>query len=146
MDRTRILHLACHGRYDKTDARGPYIHLAGESPEEQALTVADILSLRLADLDLAFLSGCHTGRTLHLGGDEMEGVHHAFLQAGARSVVACLWDIEDKATRRLVGTFYDKLRQGSPKWAALRDAQLEAMAAHPHPYYWAAFKLIGGAD
>lgn len=142
----RIIHLACHGRYDKDDPRSPYINLAGKTPEERSLTVGDILSLKLRGLDLAFLSGCNTARAVQLGGDEMEGVFHAFLQAGARSVVACLWDIEDKATRGLVGGFYERLRKGDAKWIALREAQLESLRQNPHPYYWGAFKLIGGGE
>lgn len=140
----RILHLACHGRYDIEGSRSPYIRLAGETQADWTLTVADILRLRLRGLDLAFLSGCHTARALQLGGDEMEGVHHAFLQAGARSVVACLWDIEDKATRSLVAGFYERLQAGVPKWVALRDTQLAFLRENPHPFYWAAFKLLGG--
>lgn len=139
----RILHLACHGRYDERQGGVPFIHLAGDDAGESALTVADILRLRLRGLDLAFLSGCHTARALRLGGDEMEGIHHAFLQAGARSVVACLWDVEDKATREIVSRFYSDLRRGGSKWASLRYAQVETLGQNPHPYYWGAFKSIG---
>jgi len=99
----------------------------------------------LAKLDLAFLSCCKTGQGRHKGCDEVESVHRAFLMAGARSVVVTLWDIEDAVTRRLVTAFYRHLAEGKPKAEALRQAQLAVLKMHPHPYHWAAFKLVGSA-
>ena len=49
----------------------------------------------------------------------------AFHLAGARSVVASGWAIEDNAARALMTRFYENLwKRGMSKNAALREAQL----------------------
>jgi CHAT domain-containing protein len=61
------------------------------------------------------------------------------------SVVASLWQINDKATAELMARFYDEIARGRAPAAALREAQL-ALSRDPrwsHPYYWAAFTLYG---
>jgi hypothetical protein len=66
--------------------------------------------------------------------------------AGARSVVASYWDVDDEATAALMTRFYRALwHHGSPPAAALRRAQLE-LRAEPRwrpPAYWAGFALLG---
>jgi hypothetical protein len=77
------------------------------------------------------------------GGDELIGLQRAFLYAGAPSVVASLWSVDDQATGMLMEHFYHNLRQGMGKAEALRKAQLAMMEEYPNPYYWAAFQLTG---
>ena len=42
-----------------------------------------------------------------------------------------------------MGGWYERLRDGEGRAAALRAAQLELKERNPHPYYWAPFVLIG---
>jgi CHAT domain-containing protein len=76
-------------------------------------------------------------------GDEQFGLVRGFLAAGARAVAASLWPADDAATAALMVSFYTRLAQGTPPAAALRAAQQQTREAYPHPYYWAAFVLIG---
>jgi CHAT domain-containing protein len=68
------------------------------------------------------------------------------MYAGAASVLASLWSVEDRATADLMASFYrDRLRQGLSAAEALRRAQLE-IAGQPSrksPYFWAGFSLQG---
>ena len=93
------------------------------------------------------LSGCQTGRNVVGGGDELLGLMRAVLYAGAASVVLSLWTVEDHSACRLMETFYGKLAAGWGKGAALRLAQREFIsnseANLAHPYFWAAFCLVG---
>jgi len=69
------------------------------------------------------------------------------LKTGARSVLASLWNVDDKATAKLMTGFYQQWQQNgfSNKAKALQRAQLELLktSEFKHPYYWASFVLIG---
>jgi len=76
-------------------------------------------------------------------GDELLGLARGFLQAGAQSLVLSLWDVQDSTTRDFMVAFYTRLQQGSSRAVALQQAMQEVRNAHPHPFYWAPFVLIG---
>lgn len=137
------VHIACHGQYSSDESLGSYLVLAPSADDDGILGVGEILDLPLNGVDLAFLSCCKSAHGRHKGGDEFAGVHRAFLFAGARAVVVTLWDIEDAITRKLVVSFYGHLKAGLPKSEALHRAKLEVLKRQPHPFYWAAFKLVG---
>jgi CHAT domain-containing protein len=81
------------------------------------------------------------------GGDEQLGLGRAFLAVGATSLVMSLWPVEDTATNELMQIFYESLLKGESKGGALRSAQYNLLrrsgSAHTHPYFWAAFRLVG---
>jgi hypothetical protein len=68
------------------------------------------------------------------------------MYAGASSVVASLWSVDDEATAELMKRFYaNMLQHGMMPAAALRAAQ-NSIRQEPQwrsPYYWAAFTLQG---
>ena len=98
------------------------------------------------------LSGCETGRG-RLHGADMIGLASGFLAAGARSLLVSLWRVDDRATAGLMRVFYQALRAGRGRAAALREAQLallnsgrthtDAIGLYRHPAYWAPFILLG---
>ena len=66
--------------------------------------------------------------------------------AGARAtIVSSLWSVDDKATAELMRAFYGNL-QSAGKRDALRQAQLKTRETFPHPFFWAAFQLVGRPD
>ncbi len=70
----------------------------------------------------------------------------AFLTAGARNVVASLWDVDDRSTATLMEAFYEHLAGGASVTEALRLAQLDFIktyAGKAAPYLWAGFEVIG---
>ena len=93
------------------------------------------------------LSGCETGLALSGGGDEQLGLGRAFLAAGTSSLVISLWPVEDTATNELMKLFYYYLLKGESKVQALRAAQRQLIqdvsSNYAHPYFWAAFRLVG---
>jgi CHAT domain-containing protein len=96
---------------------------------------------------LVTLIGCETGLALSGGGDEQLGLGRAFLAAGADSLVMSLWSVEDNATNELMQVFYQHLLNGESKVQALRAAQCQLLhhssSIYAHPYFWAAFRLVG---
>jgi hypothetical protein len=71
------------------------------------------------------------------------------MYAGASSVMASLWRVDDDATTELMRHFYrGVLRDGLRPAAALRQAQLSMWAQRRwrSPYFWAGFVLQGDYD
>ena len=88
------------------------------------------------------LSACDTGRGRILLGGEVLGLTRAWMYAGAPSVLASLWKVDDRATSRLMTTFYENLKTHD-KAKALQLAQIDMIQEGLSPYYWAAFCLYG---
>src|SRR5581483_9358176 len=135
--------------------------------DDGILTAVEIAELDLGGVELAVLSACETGLGEHVaGGEGLQGLQRAFQVAGAKTVIASLWKLDDKATQQLMSRFYDNLwtkRLG--KLEALRQAQLSmlrdelrgpgstqpldpakkatAQRAGLPPFYWAGFVLSG---
>lgn len=132
-----LLHLACHGlfRHDNPFFSALKLH-------DGWLTAGEAMQLKLNGAFVT-LSACESGRSQVIGGDELLGLPHAFLGAGASGLLVSLWLVEDETTAALMTDFYGRLAQGDNYAAALRQAQLSLKTNHPHPYYWAPFVLIG---
>jgi len=137
-----IIHLATHGQSRLDAPNFSYVRLA-----DGQLNAIDAFSLDLRACELVTLSGCETGLALSGGGDEQLGLGRAFLAAGTSSLVISLWPVEDTATNELMKLFYQYLLKGESKVQALRAAQCQLMrdanSDYAHPYFWAAFRLVG---
>jgi CHAT domain-containing protein/Tfp pilus assembly protein PilF len=138
-----IVHLAAHGELNERSPLFSRIFLGPDAANDGSLTVQDVYGLNLASADLVVLSACETQLGAQSRGDDVVGLNRAFLYAGAPSVIASLWAVNDQATAVLMAAFYRELRAGASKAAALQRAQAETRAQYPHPYYWAAFVLTG---
>ena len=83
-------------------------------------------------------------RTAHYSGEGLVGFAWAFLRAGARHVVAGLWDVNDQSTAALMDVLYRELAAGKAPAEALRAAKLSLIATSGNlrkPYYWAPFQV-----
>lgn len=143
-----VLHLAAHGWIDPSSSARSGLVLGGEDGgEDGLLQFREILRLPLA-ARLVTLSACRTAIGETVTGEGMVGLARAFFHAGASSVAASLWNVEDEASAELMVRFYAGLRAGRSQAAALREARLALRRdeRHRHPYYWAPFVLLGRAD
>jgi len=98
--------------------------------------------------DLVVLSACETALGGERAGEGMIGLTYAFRHAGARSVVASQWKVDDASTGALMKAFYTHLKAGVPKDEALRRtmawmASGNAGGRWKDPYHWAPFLLTG---
>lgn len=144
-----ILHLAAHGQYNSHNPLFSTIHLASDEQNDGRLEVHEIYGLDLTQAtDLVVLSACQTQTGEVSGGDEVVALNRAFLYAGTPTVIASLWNVDDKATGLFMERFYIHLRAGKGKADALRQAQLDLRAdeTYGHPYYWAGFTLVGDME
>lgn len=142
----RIVHFATHGvfRPDKPLQSG--LLLAPDGDSDGLLTAGEFYDLRL-NAGLVTLSACETGLGTIGNGDDVVGLSRGLLYAGARSVVASLWVVDDRATALLMKEFYRALGSDGDRTTALRFAQRKIKDQYnPHPFFWAAFEVIGSAQ
>ena len=146
----RILHLATYGVLNKHNPLFSFVEFAPGGAQDGRLEVHEVFGLELA-ADLVVLSACQTG--LGSGrmadvppGDDWVGLTRAFLHAGARSVVATLWAVEDRATAVLMEEFYRQHGSGADPARALANAQraLLGTGVSAHPFYWAGVVVVAG--
>ena len=114
------------------------VALAGANqPAEEddgILTAEEVSTLDLSGVDLVVLSACETGLGEEAGGEGLLGLQRAFQAAGARTVVASLWKVDDAATQALMVEFYRNLWQGKlGKLESLRQAQLAMLRGKLKP-------------
>ncbi len=141
-----ILHLATHALMNDENPWQSYINLPGFGRHGR-LTAGNIAAAHL-DARLAVLAACESGCGRVLSGEGVLGLTSAFISAGVPAVVATLWPVDDTATERLMGIFYDKLGNGLNVAAALHSAR-EALRSDPktaHPFYWAGFIIVGDGN
>ncbi len=145
----RIVHFATHGILDTAhpDLSGLVLSLVDEKgrPRDGFLRMHEIYNLRLP-ADLVVLSACQTALGREVRGEGLVGLTRGFLYAGARRVMASLWQVDDESSAELMRRFYRAhLRDGQPPAAALRAAQAEMSRDRRFaaPFYWAAFTLTG---
>jgi CHAT domain-containing protein len=145
----QILHFATHGVLDSDDPQLSSIVLSWVDQNGNAtyglMSLYDIYSLDLS-AELTVLSACQTALGKDIKGEGYIGLAHGFMSAGANTVVASLWKVDDKATSLLMTDFYQSmLQQGMPPSTALRAAKLKLMQDKRWraPYYWAGFVLQG---
>jgi CHAT domain-containing protein/Tfp pilus assembly protein PilF len=144
-----VLHLATHGQLNRYAPLLSALELEPDNENDGWLDVYEILQLRLR-ARLVTLSGCNTA--LGSGyfsqipaGDEFVGLTRAFLSAGAHSVVASLWEVNDRSTLDFMQRFY-RDRENADDAGALAQAQREFLRGggrYRQPYYWAPFVLVG---
>jgi CHAT domain-containing protein/tetratricopeptide (TPR) repeat protein len=142
-----ILHFATHGNLDYFDYHKSYLTLAPDPDgiEDGKLTIEEVWEI--SDINsylLVTLSACKTAVAEDLNSGWAVSPATSFLDAGAPTVVASLWAVNDESTSILMKYFYRNLKTMS-KVEALRRAQIE-LSQNPkfsHPYYWAPFILIG---
>ncbi len=98
------------------------------SREDGLLTAEEVASLDLRGTDLVVLSACETGLGDVASGEGVLGLERAFQAAGAKSVVASLWKVNDAATSVLMEEFYRNiLEKKLSKLEALRQAQITVL-------------------
>src|SRR5207244_8166407 len=87
-----LIHIASHGSYRRDNPMFSSIQLG-----DTWLSLFDIYNLRTS-ASLVTLSGCGTGMSKIVGGDELVGLGRGFLYSGARSLVVTLGDVHDRTT------------------------------------------------
>ena len=98
--------------------------------------------------DLIVLSTCESAGGRVFGGEGMLGLTQAFLAAGARTVVATAWPVDDGVALVFSRSFYAALGRGDTVGEAAHRARtaLREEIATSHPSHWAAWMVVGDPD
>ena len=161
-----MVHLATHGRFLPGDSSQSYIQFWDGRLN---LNQWEQLGRQQAPLELITLSACQ----MALGDADTElGFAGFAVKTGAKSALASLWNISDEGTAGLMIEFYQQLRRSKIKADALQQTQIAMLRGKvqlqqgellwsggrlslppeltqtgtrdfSHPYYWAAFTMIG---
>jgi CHAT domain-containing protein len=148
----QIIHFSTHGRVDRENPEMSGIVLSMVNrqggQENGFLQLHDIYNLNLS-AQLVVVSACDSGLGKDIKGEGLVGLTRGFMYAGARSVMASLWQVDDAATAELTVHFYrEMLVKGATPSAALRAAKVAMWQQEERsaPYFWAAFVLQGDPD
>ena len=148
LEEFRIIHLACHGLLDESHPfrSALVLSLSDERENDGFLQMREIYGLTTR-ADLVVLSACQTARGLLEQAEGPMGLARPFFFTGARSVVASLWTVNDKAGVLFMREFYRQLLAGRTASDALRLTKIKFLkTARGQPFYWASFILIGDSE
>jgi CHAT domain-containing protein/Tfp pilus assembly protein PilF len=137
-----MIHFAAHAVANRESPLDSAIILSRENGGYKLYT-RDIAAANLR-ADLVTVSACRSAGARAFSGEGLVGFAWAFLHAGARSVIAGLWDVSDRQTAELMSNLYQSLARNQSPPAALRAAKLRFIHAGGNsrkPYNWAAFQL-----
>jgi CHAT domain-containing protein len=140
-----FIHFAAHA---DANAERPLDSAVILSPGKRGerLTARQLLDKSIR-ADLVTISACRSAGVRSYRGEGLVGFAWAFLQTGAHSVIAGLWNASDDSTSQIMSDLYARIARGETPPEALRHAKLSLVHADSHlhrPYYWAPFQYYAG--
>ena len=151
----RVLYFATHGllpgelkcQSEPGLVLTPPAGQATKKDNDGLLEASEIATLKL-DADMVVLSACNTaGGGGKFGGEALSGLAESFFFAGARSLVVSHWQVPSAATAKLMSGMFSslgpELKGGSAHALQLAQAKLIGKTETAHPFFWAAFVIVG---
>lgn len=141
-----FIHLAAHATVNPQSPLDSAVILSGP-PGLNRLLARDVMATPLS-AELVTISACRSAGGKSYAGEGLVGFAWAFLRAGARNVIAGLWDVSDRSTAQLMSTLYERIAAGEDPAESLRSAKralIHAGGSYAKPFYWAPFQLYTGA-
>ena len=138
-----FVHFAAHAAANRESPLDSAVILSGPDNAFK-LYARDVADVSLT-ADLVTVSACRSAGERIYSGEGLVGFAWAFLHAGARRVIAGLWDVDDRSTAMLMDRLYAELAAGRPPGKALRAAKLYLLADkgnYKKPYYWGPFQMF----
>jgi CHAT domain-containing protein/tetratricopeptide (TPR) repeat protein len=142
----RFIHFVTHGIASEKVPMDSAIVLSGHAGSYK-LYARDIISMPI-HADLVTISACYGAGKRWYVSEGMVGLGWAFTRAGARQVVAALWEVDDSSMPQLMDDFYSEIQSGKTIANALHSAKLKMLHSddlHSRPYYWASLQLYSGS-
>lgn len=122
----KLVHIAAHGLFNERQPRFSGLLLSPNpaTGDDGFLTAGELFGLELAS-EQVVLSACSSALGERVTGEGLTGLTRALLYAGARSVVAALWEVSGEATAGFMTSFYKEIQRqgGSSRAHALAEAK-----------------------
>ncbi|HVN01029.1 MAG TPA: CHAT domain-containing protein [Caulobacteraceae bacterium] len=150
-----VIVLATHGVLGLSSCFTEPSLLTSLGASGDGLIAASQLLDRQLKAQLVVLSACDTAAGGKLdeaatglgdGGDALSGLARGFIYAGARNVLATEWKVDADSSSREMAAFMAAANQSGRTLGealAVAQQQLFSQAETGHPFYWAAFVLVG---
>jgi hypothetical protein len=156
VDKTRVLaalsgaafiHFASHGIFQPEAPHLSGLLLTPHGTRAELVSLAELSKLDFRATRHVTLSSCWSADSFVLPGRRILSLPETLWRAGAHSILACLWPVDDRAAITFMQRFYEHLN-GLPRAEALRRTQCEclsgALGDHARdPFFWAGFVLYG---
>lgn len=144
MPSSDIIHVSAHAISNAAYPLLSRLVLAAEPTDLDGLSVRELLQGdRLSPGTLVVLAACRTLGATAIRGEGAIGIAWGFLAAGASTVIATLWDVDDAAVAPVFVDFHRRLNAGTPPAEALRAAQLAALGRGESERTWGSLQLVG---
>jgi CHAT domain-containing protein len=143
LDRFAMIHFTAHAFASTESPLDSAIMLSG--PDHAFKLYARDVAERPLTAELVTVSACRSAGERTYSGEGLVGFSWAFLRAGARRVIAGLWDVDDRSTAELMDDMYGRIASGIAPPRALRGAKLAVLGrggTTAKPYYWAPFEVF----
>ncbi len=146
LEKSEIAHVACHGLFDQDQPHRSRLIVAGTEDTIGEITLEQIQTRNFSPLKLAVLASCWTASSAVLPGQEVVSLPAAFLRAGARSVMAPLWEVDDSMSSAFMKDFYHACAR-LPSARALAEVQRKWLHENAREkgmaFHWAAHVHYG---
>ncbi len=110
------------------------------------VTMSEVAGWKM-DADVVALTACKTGVGVRLAGEGIMSMGRAFQCAGAKSVAMSLWSVSEESSVLLMDEFFRNLKAGKGKLESWTTARAHVRkSGFDHPFFWAAFVLVGDAQ
>jgi CHAT domain-containing protein len=144
-------HIACHGIFqpDRPDASG--LVLIPRPEQVEILSLRDLSHLEGNHLQHLTLANCWSADNFILPGRWIISLPETLGRIGVKSVLGCLWEIDDEVGRAFHKRFYDYLAR-LPRDEALRATQMDCLQNRlslpkerktENLFYWGGYQLYG---
>jgi tetratricopeptide (TPR) repeat protein len=143
LDRFSMVHFTAHASANMESPLESAVVLSG--PDTGYKLYARDVADKPLNADLVTVSACRSAGERTYSGEGLVGFAWAFLHAGARRVIAGLWDVDDRSTARVMDELYAGLAAGRTPARALREAKLALIREGGQPagpYYWGPFQIF----
>ena len=113
-----------------------------DKADDGVLTAGEIAAMDLSGTELVVLSACNTGIGHLEQTQNVVGLWRAFKQAGVKSILMTLWEVDDEVAAQMMLQFYTYWLETSDRYEAFKKAQKAIRQRYPEPYHWGAFVLM----